>query len=231
MSRKDVVLVVDDEPQITRVLKHALDAEDFDVRVAHDGQSGFDLFQASQPRLIITDLVMPGLDGIELCRRVRRVAGTPIIVLSVKGEEEAKVKALDAGADDYMTKPFGAGELLARVRAILRRVDGASSSSDPVIAAGDFRIDNATREVTVRGKSVHLTPKEYDLLLYFLAHAERVLTHRTILTAVWGANSAHQTEYLRVFVNQLRKKIEPKPNEPVYLKTEPWIGYRFHPEP
>jgi two-component system KDP operon response regulator KdpE len=230
MSRKDVVLVVDDEPQITRVLKHALDAEDFDVRVAHDGQSGFDLFQASQPRLIITDLVMPGLDGIELCRRVRRVSGTPIIVLSVKGEEESKVKALDAGADDYMTKPFGAGELLARVRAILRRVDGASSSSDPVIAAGDFRVDNSTREVTVRGRSVHLTPKEYDLLLYFLAHAERVLTHRAILTAVWGANSAHQTEYLRVFVNQLRKKIEATPNEPVYLKTEPWIGYRFHPE-
>ena len=230
MSRKDVVLVVDDEPQITRVLKHALDAEDFDVRVAHDGQSGFDLFQASQPRLIITDLVMPGLDGIELCRRVRRVSGTPIIVLSVKGEEESKVKALDAGADDYMTKPFGAGELLARVRAILRRVDGASASSDPVIAAGDFRVDNSTREVTVRGKSVHLTPKEYDLLLYFLAHAERVLTHRNILTAVWGANSAHQTEYLRVFVNQLRKKIEAKPNEPAYLLTEPWIGYRFHPE-
>lgn len=230
MSRKEVVLVVDDEPQITRVLKHALDAEDFDVRVAHDGQSGFDLFQASQPRLIITDLVMPGLDGIELCRRVRRVSGTPIIVLSVKGEEESKVKALDAGADDYMTKPFGAGELLARVRAILRRVDGVSSPSDPVIAAGDFRVDNSTREVTVRGKSVHLTPKEYDLLLYFLAHAERVLTHRNILTAVWGANSAHQTEYLRVFVNQLRKKIEAKPNEPVYLKTEPWIGYRFHPE-
>lgn len=229
MSRKPVVLIVDDEPQITRVLKHALDAEDFDVRVAHDGQSAFDLFQASQPRLIITDLVMPGLDGIELCRRVRRVASTPIIVLSVKGEEGSKVEALDAGADDYITKPFGAGELLARVRAILRRVDGASPS-DPVIAAGDFRVDNATREVTVRGKSVHLTPKEYDLLLYFLAHAERVLTHRAILTAVWGANSAHQTEYLRVFVNQLRKKIEAVPNEPAYLKTEPWIGYRFHPE-
>ena len=230
MSRKPVVLIVDDEPQITRVLKHALDAEDFDVRVAHDGQSGFDLFQASQPRLIITDLVMPGLDGIELCRRVRRVASTPIIVLSVKGEEDSKVEALDAGADDYITKPFGAGELLARVRAILRRVDGTSSPSDPVIAAGDFRVDNATREVTVRGKSVHLTPREYDLLLYFLAHAERVLTHRAILAAVWGANSAHQTEYLRVFVNQLRKKIEAVPNEPVYLKTEPWIGYRFHPE-
>jgi two-component system KDP operon response regulator KdpE len=231
MSRKPVVLIVDDEPQITRVLKHALDAEDFDVRIAHDGQSGFDLFQASQPRLIITDLVMPGLDGIELCRRVRRVASTPIIVLSVKGEEDSKVEALDAGADDYMIKPFGAGELLARIRALLRRADGASSPAGPIISAGDFHVDNATRQVTVRGNSVHLTPKEYDLLLYFLAHAERVLTHRAILTAVWGANSAHQTEYLRVFVNQLRKKIEATPNEPVYLKTEPWIGYRFHPEP
>jgi two-component system KDP operon response regulator KdpE len=231
MSRKPVVLVVDDEPQITRVLKHALDAEDFDVRVAHDGKSALDLIQASQPRLIITDLVMPGLTGVELCRRVRQVANTPIIVLSVKGEEGSKVEALDAGADDYITKPFGAGELLARVRALLRRADRTSTPSDPVIESGDFRVDTATRDVTVRGKEVRLTPKEYDLLLYFLSHSERVLTHRDILTAIWGANSAHQNEYLRVFVGQLRKKIETAPNSPVYLKTEPWIGYRFHPEP
>lgn len=230
MSRKPVVLVVDDEPQITRVLKHALDAEDFDVRVAHDGQSAFDLFHASQPRLIITDLVMPGFDGVELCRRVRQAGNTPIIVLSVQGEERSKVEALDAGADDYITKPFGAGELLARVRALLRRTDRASAQTEPVIENGDFRVDTATRDVSVRGKEVRLTPKEYDLLLYFLSHSERVLTHRDILTAIWGANSAHQTEYLRVFVGQLRKKVETTPNSPVYIKTEPWIGYRFHPE-
>lgn len=230
MTRKARVLVVDDEPQITRVLRHALEGESFEVHVAHDGASGFASFQSSQPALIVTDLAMPNGDGIELCRRVRHVSFAPIIVLSVKGEEQSKVQALDAGADDYITKPFGMEELLARVRALLRRVD---RPRDPqlLIEDGDFVVDTGTREVTVRGKSVHLTPKEYDLLLYLLAHPDRVLTQRTILTALWGPHSAHQAEYLRVFVGQLRKKIEVRPNAPEYLKTEPWIGYRFQTKP
>jgi len=228
MTRKSRVLLVDDEPQITRVLRHAFESEGFDVRVASDGLSGFEMFQAAQPDLVITDLAMPNVDGAALCKRIRSSASTPIIVLSVKGEEKTKVEALDSGADDYITKPFGIEELLARVRAQLRRVQMAPRTSEPTIADGDFRVDTLTREVRVRGELVHLTPKEYDLLLYMLSHPDRVLTHRVLLTAVWGANSANQTEYLRVFVGQLRKKLEENPDTPQYIKTEPWIGYRFH---
>ena len=227
MTRKSRVLLVDDEPQITRVLRHAFESEGFDVRVASDGVSGFEMFQAAQPDLVITDLAMPNVDGAALCKQIRSSASTPIIVLSVKGEEKTKIAALDSGADDYITKPFGIEELLARARAQLRRVQMATRSPEPTIMEGDFRIDTLTREVRVRGELVRLTPKEYDLLLYMIAHSDRVLTHRTLLTAVWSANSANQTEYLRVFIGQLRKKLEQNPDTPQYIKTEPWIGYRF----
>jgi len=181
--------------------------------------------------LEVTDLSMPGMDGIELCRRLREQSQLPIIVLSVKGEERTKVKSLDAGADDYITKPFGMDELLARIRAALRRapapVEGQSSS---LLEAGDFQVDLAARTVTVAGKEIHLTPKEYDLMSFLMRNAGKVLTHRTLLAAVWGGNYTEQTEYLRVFVGQLRKKIEADPAHPRYILTEPWVGYRFHPE-
>ena len=225
------ILVVDDEPQIARVLRRGLESHGFEVRVAHDGESALDIFLAVGFELIITDLGMPNMSGIEFCKRVRQRSKVPLIVLSVKGEESVKVEALDAGADDYVTKPFGMDELLARVRALIRRVGNAPTETDAVIEIGDFKVETPLRRVIVRDKEVRLTPKEYDLLLYFIAHPDRVLTHKAILGAVWGNNSTSQGEYLRVFVAQLRRKIELNPTAPRYLKTEPWIGYRFQPEP
>jgi len=172
---------------------------------------------------------MPNMGGLELCRRLRATSRVPIIVLSVKGEERIKVEALDAGADDYVTKPFGMGELLARVRAALRRGPTAAESEIQTIDTGDFHVDLETRGITVRGQEVHLTPKEYDLLAYLIRHSGKVLTHRMLLGAVWGGDYVEQTEYLRVFIGQLRKKIEPDPAKPRYIVTEPWIGYRFNP--
>ena len=230
-DERQKILVVDDEPQIARVLRRGLESHGFDVRVANDGESGFDLFQAVHFELIITDLGMPNLSGIELCKRIRQRSRVPVIVLSVKGEEPTKVEALDAGADDYVTKPFGMDELLARVRALIRRVGTSAADSDSPIEIGDFKVEPLLRRVSVRGKEVRLTPKEYDLLLYFISHPDRVLTHKAILAAVWGTNSVGQGEYLRVFVAQLRRKIEINPTAPRYLKTEPLIGYRFQPEP
>ena len=172
---------------------------------------------------------MPNMDGLELCRRLRLLSQLPIIVLSVRGEEKTKVQALDAGADDYVTKPFGMEELLARVRAQLRRaMTPASNEASTVLEAGDFRIDLEARSVFVREKEVHLTPKEYDLLVHFVRHAGKVLTHSNLLGTVWGSNYTQQGEYLRVFVGQLRKKIEPTASTPRYILTEPWIGYRFN---
>ena len=234
MEQKDKILVVDDEPQIGKVLRRALGSKGFDVRVAPDGESALDIFQAWQPHLVISDLGMPNMDGLTLCTRIRKTSGTPIIVLSVKGEEKTKVQALDSGADDYVTKPFGMDELLARVRAQLRRNEpGDSDHASPAaeFTVGDFEIKPALRRVLVRGNEIHLTPKEYDLLLFFIAHRDRVLTHKLILTSIWGPNSVSQGEYLRVFVGQLRKKIERNSNRPQYLKTEPWIGYRFQTQP
>jgi two-component system KDP operon response regulator KdpE len=231
---KDRILVVDDEPQIGKVLRRALESKGFEVRVAPDGESALDMFRVWQPTLVISDLAMPNIDGLSLCVRIRKSSGIPIIVLSVKGEEKTKVQALDAGADDYVTKPFGMDELLARVRAQLRRADSDNpDSSSPAkdFVAGDFAVRPALRKVSVRGQEIHLTPKEYDLLLFFIAHHDRVLTHKLILTTIWGPASASQGEYLRVFVGQLRKKIEVHPNRPQYLRTEPWIGYRFQAQP
>lgn len=231
MTNRARILVVDDEPQLTRVLRTGLTSRGYDVRAAADGLAGFEAFNDWHPDLVITDLAMPNVDGLELCRRLRAVSQVPIIVLSAKGEEKTKVAALDLGADDFVTKPFGIDELLARVRASLRRASTPASNeaTQTTLDSGDFHVDLETREITVRGKSIHLTPKEFDLLVYFIKHSGKVLTHRTVLAALWGGNYVEQNEYLRVFVGNLRKKIEPDAASPRYILTEPWIGYRFDP--
>ncbi|HYV10375.1 MAG TPA: response regulator transcription factor [Pyrinomonadaceae bacterium] len=231
MTNQARILVVDDEPQLTRVLRTGLKSRGYDVRAAADGLAGFEVFNDWHPDLVITDLAMPNVDGLELCRRLRAVSTVPIIVLSAKGEEKTKVEALDLGADDFVTKPFGIDELLARVRASLRRAKAPATNeaTQTTLDSGDFHVDLETREITVRGKSIHLTPKEFDLLVYFIKHSGKVLTHRTLLAALWGGNYVEQNEYLRVFVGNLRKKIEPDAASPRYILTEPWIGYRFDP--
>lgn len=222
------ILIVDDEPQITRVLRTSLDAHGYDLRVANDGDTALQIVRDWTPDLMITDLSMPAMDGLELCRRFRQKSNAPIIVLSVKGEERTKVQALDAGADDYVTKPFGINELLARVRANLRRAP-QEQNTDGVIEQGDFRVDLDAHIAHVRDRELKLTPKEFDLLVYFARNPGRVIPHRKLLAAVWGANSTEQPEYLRVFIGQLRRKIEDKGSRS-YILTEPWVGYRFEPE-
>jgi two-component system KDP operon response regulator KdpE len=223
------VLVVDDEPQITRVLRTVLTSQGYQVRTAPEGESALTSFREWNPELVITDLYMPRMDGVELCRRIRAHSTVPIIVLSVKGEERSKVEALDSGADDYVTKPFGIDELMARVRAALRRSAGSGEESSS-FELGEFRVDLDARRVYVHGNEVRLTPKEFDLFLYMARRPNRVLTHATLLEAVWGNASQEQPEYLRVFMGQLRKKLEPDPSNPKYLLTEPWVGYRFSPK-
>jgi len=223
------IIVVDDEPQITRVLRTTLDAQGYDIRTANDGESALEIMKDFAPDLVITDLAMPHMNGIELCRRLREVSQVPILVLSVRGEERSKIEALDSGADDYITKPFSTGELLARVRAALRRSPPTGSEPLTRIDIGDFHIDIDAHNVSVDGRDVHLTPKEFDVLLYMAQHPRKVLTHRAILNAVWGGSSVEQNEYLRVFVGQLRKKLEPDAGSPKYILTEPWVGYRFEP--
>jgi two-component system, OmpR family, KDP operon response regulator KdpE len=220
------ILVIDDEPQITRVLRAALSAQGYDVRTANEPEEGLRVFKDWPPDLVITDLMMPGISGVDVCRAIREEGSTPVLVLSVREHERSKVEALDAGADDYVTKPFGIQELLARVRAHLRR---APERTTAALEAGDFVVDESAHLVTVQGKSLHLTPKEFDLLLHLARNAGKVMTHRSLLTTVWGAQSAHQPEYLRVFVGQLRKKLESETGRQ-YIQTEPWVGYRFIPE-
>src|SRR5277367_2709381 len=222
------ILIVDDEPQITRVLRTSLSAQGYDIRIANSGEMALEIMKDWSPNLIITDLSMPSVDGIQLCRTVRAISQVPILVLSVRDNERQKVEALDAGADDYVTKPFGMNELLARVRANLRRLP-AGNELATAIEVGDFRIDTSTRKVTVRSGEVHLTPKEFELLVYLARHPGKVLTHRALLAAIWGGQSTEQVEYLRVFVGQLRKKLEPNASSPRYIITEPWVGYRFEP--
>lgn len=228
-SVKGNILVVDDEPQITRVLKTTLSSLGYGTRIASDGREALQLMKSWSPDLLITDLRMPVMDGLELCRQVRASSQMPIIVLSVRGEERVKVQALDAGADDYVTKPFSTNELLARVRAALRRAALKNEPEEQVINVGAFHIDSQTRAVEVKGRSIHLTPKEFDLLIYMARHPGKVVTHRTLLSAVWGEGSVEQPEYLRVFVAHLRKKIETDEGSPQYIITEPWVGYRFEP--
>ena len=222
------ILVVDDESQITRVLRTSLSTHGYDIRVANDGETALEIMKDWSPDLVITDLAMPNMDGLELCRRLRVKTQIPIIVLSVRGEDRTKVQALDAGADDYVTKPFSMEELLARVRANLRRVRTEDSES-AVLEIGDFRIDPGARSVLVKDRPVHLTPKEFELLVYLARHAGKAVTHRAMLASVWGGESTEQVEYLRVFVGQLRKKLEPSVASPRYIVTEPWVGYRFQP--
>jgi two-component system, OmpR family, KDP operon response regulator KdpE len=222
------ILVVDDEPQITRVLRASLQGNAHEVQIAQDGAAALDLFLDRQPDLIITDLSMPGMNGIELTREIRSRAQTPIIVLSVRNQDSEKIAALDEGADDYITKPFSIQELLARVRVQMRRLEVDTGPRQSELELGDFRLEIDRRRVLVCGNEVHLTPKEFDLMVYFLRNADRVLTHKTLLRAVWGASGVDQPEYLRVLIAQLRKKVEPR-GEPIYVLSEPWVGYRLSP--
>jgi two-component system KDP operon response regulator KdpE len=226
---KPVILVVDDEPQILRVMRASLPPRGYEVITASSGEEALDQIQKQMPDLVILDLALPQMSGLEVCRRVRKLAAVPIIVLSAKGSESDKVAALDLGADDYVTKPFGMDELLARVRAVLRRLSTAESETQ-VLAVGDVIVDIAERRVVVAGKEVKLTPKEFDVFRYLVRNAGKVVTHRALLQTVWGGQSSEQTEYLRVFINQLRRKIEPDAGRPCYILTEPWIGYRFTPK-
>lgn len=227
MNERERILVVDDEPQLTRVLSRSLIAEGYDVRLANDGEFALETLKDFPASLVVTDLAMPNMSGLELCRRLRAISDVPIIVLSVRGEENTKVEALDAGADDYVTKPFGMDELLARIRAALRRK--RTDANSQILEAGEFRIDLEAPLATQAGKELRLTPKEFDLMVHLLRNAGKVLTHRALLGAVWGGDYTQQPEYLRVFIGQLRKKIEPDSSKPRYILTEPWIGYRFNP--
>jgi two-component system, OmpR family, KDP operon response regulator KdpE len=228
MPEHSRILVVDDEAQITRVLRMSLTSQRYDVRVANEGEAALEIMKDWTPDLVITDLQMPRMDGIALCKEIRSRSQVPIIVLSVKGDDPTKVKALDLGADDYVTKPFSMNELLARVRANLRRAP--ASEPEKRIEAGDFEIDLDAHVVKVRKREVHLTPKEFDLLVYLARHSGKVVQHRALLAAVWGPDNTEQPEYLRVFVGQLRKKIESDKGSLQYIMTEPWVGYRFFPE-
>ena len=223
------ILVVDDEPQITKVLRTSLVAQGFEVQAANDGQAALDVFRQWKPQLVISDVSMPRMDGVELCRHIRAESSVPIIVLSVIQEEKKKVEALDAGADDYITKPFGIDELLARVRVGLRRI-GPAPDANARIEQGHFTIDFDTRQVNVLGKQIYLTPREFDLLVFLIRNSGKVVTHRAILSNVWGPGYQEHSDSLRVFVGQLRKKIEVDPSQPRFLTTEPWVGYRFNPE-
>ncbi len=227
MIERKKILVVDDEPQIIRVMRQILAAHGFDIRTASEGEAGIELFHDWKPDLVITDLQMPNVGGLELCRKIREFSETPIIVVSVKTDEKTIVEALDAGADDYVIKPFGTNELLARIRAALRRLPEKTAT---VLEVGDFSIDFSAHKVLVEEKEIHLTPKEFDLLAFLLKNPEKVLTHQIILQKVWGSYYAESPEALRVLVGSLRKKIEKNFSQPRYLLTEPWIGYRFIPK-
>lgn len=222
------ILVVDDERQITRVLRTSLQSSGYEVTIANNGLEAFELFRTVAPDLVITDLAMPEMGGIELTRAIRRIAETPIIVLSVREQETMKVAALDEGADDYVTKPFSMPELLARVRANLRKV--AREEPPPAeVTVGDLYIDTASRIVRVRAAEIHLTPKEFDLLLLFVNNPNRVLTHKFLLRQIWGPAGEDQPEYLRVLIGQLRKKLD-SANSSRYIESEPWVGYRLRSE-
>jgi two-component system KDP operon response regulator KdpE len=223
------ILVVDDEKQITRVLRTSLQSSGYEVTIANNGMEAFNLFKSLQPDLIITDLAMPEMGGLELTRAIRRISEVPIIVLSVREQEPIKVAALDEGADDYVTKPFSMQELLARVRANLRK----SARDEPApaeITVGELHIDTSTRRVRVRGTETHLTPKEFDLLLMLAGSPDKVLSHKHLLRGIWGPAGEDQPEYLRVLVAQLRKKLDSSDSSR-YIESEPWVGYRLRVPP
>jgi two-component system KDP operon response regulator KdpE len=220
------ILIVDDEPSILATMAPLLRARGYDVSTATSGHAALEAVDRQPPQLVILDLGLPDLDGIEVTRRLREGRAIPILVLSARGAERDKVAALDAGADDYVTKPFGSEELLARVRAALRRNDGAGAAAG-MIVRGDLSIDIDRRRVTRGADELRLTPKEFDLLVFLAQHAGRVLTHRAILKVIWGPNAVDQPEHLRVLINALRRKLERDPAKPQYIVTEPWVGYRF----
>ena len=221
------ILVVDDEPNIIATVAPLLRAQGYDVFSAMSGRAAIDSVERDKPDLMVLDLGLPDIDGVTVCRRVRQASpALQILVLSARGAEQDKVDALDAGADDYVTKPFSAAELLARIRAALRRVDGPSQSTEPIVR-GDLIVDRERFRVVREGEEVRLTPKEFELLSFMIQHPGRVLTHRTLLKAIWGPNAVDQVEHLRVLVGALRKKIERSPASPKYILTEPWVGYRF----
>jgi two-component system KDP operon response regulator KdpE len=222
------VLVVDDEPAIRRYLRTALGAHGYTVTEAATGQEGLAAAAVNRPDLVILDLGLPDLDGVEVTRRLREWTQLPIIILSVRGQEGDKIAALDAGADDYVTKPFGVGELLARMRVAVRRA--ASPAAGPVIVQGELMVDLARRLVTVAGREVALTPTEYDLLRVLATHAGKVLTHQQLLRQVWGAGYEHEQHLLRVNISNLRRKLEPGKAQPRYVQTEPGVGYRLRTE-
>lgn len=219
------ILIVDDEPSILATMAPLLRGRGYDVSTATSGHAALEAVDRQPPQLVVLDLGLPDLDGTEVCRRLREGRAIPILVLSARGAEQDKVAALDAGADDYVTKPFGSEELLARVRAALRRADHVPPSG--VIRRGDLVIDVDRRKVVRGSDELRLTPKELELLLFLAQHAGRVLTHRAILKAIWGPNAVDQPEHLRVLINSLRRKLERDPAKPQYIRTEPWIGYRF----
>lgn len=224
------ILVVDDEPQIRRALRAGLRANGYDVELAEDGESALTSAASNPPAVVILDLEMPVVDGFEVIENLRSWSDVPIIVLSAHAAERDKVRALDLGADDYLTKPFGMDELLARLRAALRR-SAADHGRTPILDFGRLRIDLVRRLVTLDGREVHLTPTEYELLRELATNADRVMTHQMLLTRVWGPASENSTNYLRVYINQLRQKVEPDPARPTYITTDPGIGYRFRGQP
>jgi len=222
-------MIVDDEPQIRRVVLTTLSSQGYAVVEAKSGEEALEKLRTDHPSLILLDVNMPGMSGLDACREIRRSSHVPIIMLTVRNTERDKVQALDAGADDYVVKPFGAQELMARIRAALRRTTSAEAT--PAFLSDELKIDFAKRAVTVKGHPVRLTPKEFELLRQLVAERGKALGHRRLLQAVWGPDYGEETEYLRVFINQLRKKIEPDPRHPRYIHTEPWVGYRFEPPP
>lgn len=221
------VLVVDDDPQIRRVLKVILTGERYELEEARSGESALLRFREFLPDLVLLDVNMPGLGGLETCRAIRESSDVPIIIVSVRQAESEKVALLDAGADDYVTKPFGKKEILARIRAALRRSPGSSSSGISSFVTEDLEIDFERRKVRSGNNTVRLTPKEFDLLRYLVSHRGKPVPHRELLQAVWGPDYGDQSDYLRVFITHLRKKVEPNPASPKYILTEPWLGYRF----
>ena len=223
------ILIVDDEPQIRRVLRVTLAGQGYETVEARTGEEALERFREHLPDLVLLDLNLPGTSGLEACRLLRAGSDVPVIVLTVRNEEEEKVEALDAGADGYVTKPFGTKELLARIRASLRRAPAGPAGAPRALVTDDLEVDFETRSVRVRGKSVRLTPKEFDILRYLAAHAGKTVGHRELLQAVWGPDYGDDAAYLHVFVNQIRKKIEPEPGKPRYVVTERGSGYRFPP--
>jgi len=221
------ILVVDDEPQVLRLLRTALSERGYDVTTAASGEEALAAVEKRLPDVILLDLVMPGLSGLDVCQAVRARAAVPILVLSARGDEHDKVTALDLGADDYLTKPFGMAELLARIRVALRHAVDGGGRADAVFSCGELRVDFAQRRVWRGASEIHLTPTEHDLLKFLVQHADKALTHGMILRAVWGPEYAGESQYLRVYIPQLRRKLEPNPARPRYILTEPGVGYRF----